>query len=61
MILILPIFSIMPVIGLLNSNIAGIGSPDPSGVDYICNKTRFLPSFVLNISPSALYELYACY
>ena len=35
------IFGIRPVIGLLDSNIAGHGRPVPTGMDLISKKDRF--------------------
>ena len=31
----------MPLIGQLNSTVAGLGSPGPSGIDMICNKAIY--------------------
>ena len=31
-----------PYIGLLNSIVAGLGSPASTGVDHICDKARFI-------------------
>ena len=43
---VLLIFGIIPLIGLLNSSVAGLGSPYSTGIDLICNKPGFTPVLV---------------
>ena len=36
---------IRPIMGLLNSNVAGLGSPEPFDADLIDTNVRFVSSF----------------
>ena len=37
---ILFIIGMIPLVGQINSSVAGLGSPGPSGIIFICNKAR---------------------
>ena len=36
----------IPLVGQLNSNVAGLGSPGPNDIIQICNRAKCLPDLV---------------
>ena len=40
------IFDIIPPVGQLNSSVAGLGSPGPSGIILTCNRARCISDLV---------------
>ena len=56
------ILSNRPYIGLLNSIVAGLGSPAPTGVAHICNKAGLIILISINaLLNCVLNKFYACF
>ena len=57
------LFSIgmIPLVGQLNSNVAGLGSPGPSSIVLTCNTARHTSDLVLWHFYCTFYKLEACF